>query len=286
MIQGPYSKSFNEMSQAERDVLLIEHLPVVRYVALQLYRKLPHHLDPDDLVSAGVVGLIDAFSKFDHVRNVEFKSYAQFRIRGAILDSLRALDWSPSDLRRKGRAAAEAARALSQRDGHVPLEHEIADEMQVSLADYQTLLRDLRGLEITSLHRKRFSDTMDEELESIPDVTEESPLSLYLKSELERRLKDDLQELPEKERLVVKMYYFDELTMKQIGTVLGVAEARISQIHSSAVHKLRSALREFKPSMLTGTGRIPRGATQYSVPVQASRRCKNTHQPQSASQIH
>ena len=126
----------------ERDRLLLEHLPTVRYLARRIHERLPQHVELEDLISAGVVGLIDAFSKFDYTKKVLFKSYAQFRIRGAILDSLRTLDWSPRDLRRKGRAVEEAIRSTTQRLGRTPFEQEIAAEMELSLPEFQQLLGD------------------------------------------------------------------------------------------------------------------------------------------------
>jgi RNA polymerase sigma factor for flagellar operon FliA len=226
----------------ERDLLLMEHLSTVRYIARRIHERLPQHVDLDDLVSAGVVGLIDAFSKFDHGKKVQFKSYAQFRIRGAILDSLRTLDWSPRELRRKGRAVEEAIRSVTQRIGRAPSEQEIAAEMSLSLNDYQQLLGELKGLEIGSLHVERSEDSGDEELAYIPGSPEEDPLFHCLKGEMRQRLADAIDELPEKERMVVTLYYYEELTMKEIGLTLGVVESRVSQIHSSAVLRLRSAL--------------------------------------------
>jgi RNA polymerase sigma factor FliA len=225
-----------------RDLLLMEHLPTVRYLARRIHERLPQHVDLDDLVSAGVVGLIDAFSKFDHTKKVQFKSYAQFRIRGAILDSLRTLDWSPRELRRKGRAVEEAIRSVTQRAGRAPSEQEIAEEMDLSLPDYQLLLGDLKGLEIGSLHMERSEDSGDEELAYIPGSPEEDPLFRCLKGEMKQRLADAIDELPEKERMVLTLYYYEELTMKEIGLTLGVVESRVSQIHSSAVLRLRTSL--------------------------------------------
>jgi len=226
----------------DRDRLLLEHLSTVRYLARRIHERLPQHVDLDDLISAGVVGLIDAFSKFDHSKKVQFKSYAQFRIRGAILDSLRTLDWSPRELRRKGRAVEEAIRSATQRLGRAPSEQEIAAAMELSLNDYQQLLGDLKGLEIGSLHMERTEDSGDEELAYIPGSPEEDPLFRCLKGEMKQRLADAIDELPEKERLVLTLYYYEELTMKEIGLTLGVVESRVSQIHSSAVLRLRTAL--------------------------------------------
>jgi RNA polymerase sigma factor for flagellar operon FliA len=227
---------------ATRDQMLLEHLPTVRYLARRIHERLPQHVELDDLISAGVVGLIDAFSKFDHTKKVQFKSYAQFRIRGAILDSLRTLDWSPRELRRKGRAVEEAVRSVTQKLGRVPSEQEIANEMELGLPEYQQLLGELKGLEIGSLHMERTEDSGDEELSYIPGSPDEDPLFRCLRGEMKQRLTDAIEELPEKERMVLTLYYYEELTMKEIGLTLGVVESRVSQIHSSAVVRLRVAL--------------------------------------------
>lgn len=239
---GAADESVESGTATERDVLLMEHLPTVRYLARRIHERLPQHVELDDLISAGVVGLIDAFSKFDHTKKVQFKSYAQFRIRGAILDSLRTLDWSPRELRRKGRAVEEAVRSATQKVGRAPSEQEIAKEMDLSLSEYQLLLGELKGLEIGSLHMERSEDSGDEELAYVPGSPEDDPLFLCLKGEMKQRLADAIDELPEKERMVLTLYYYEELTMKEIGLTLGVVESRVSQIHSSAVVRLRASL--------------------------------------------
>jgi RNA polymerase sigma factor for flagellar operon FliA len=232
-----------ESEQAlDRDRLLLEHLPTVRYLARRIHERLPQHVELDDLISAGVVGLIDAFSKFDHTKQVQFKSYAQFRIRGAILDSLRTLDWSPRELRRKGRAVEEAIRSATHKLGRVPVEPEIAREMDLGLGEYQQLLGELKGLEIGSLHMERTEDSGDEEMAYLPGSPDEDPLFRCLQGEMKQRLTDAIEELPEKERMVLTLYYYEELTMKEIGLTLGVVESRVSQIHSSAVVRMRAAL--------------------------------------------
>ena len=235
----------------ERDRMLMEHLPTVRYIARRIHERLPQHVDLDDLISAGVVGLIDAFEKFDHGKKVQFKSYAQFRIRGAILDSLRTLDWSPRELRRKGRAVEEAIRSVTQRLGRAPAEQEIAVEMELGLNEYQQLLGELKGLEIGSLHVERSEDSGDEELAYIPGSPEDDPLFRCLQGEMKQRLVDAIEDLPEKERMVLTLYYYEELTMKEIGLTLGVVESRVSQIHSSAVLRLRSALANLRSGSRT-----------------------------------
>jgi RNA polymerase sigma factor for flagellar operon FliA len=226
----------------EEERVLLEHLPIVRFLARRIHERLPQHVDIDDLFSAGVVGLMDAFAKFDPTKKVQFRSYAQFRIRGAILDSLRTLDWSPRELRRKGRAVEEAIRTLTSRLGRAPSESEVAVELGTALDSYQQLLGDLKGLEIGTLHLERNEDSGEEELAYIPGKPEDDPLFHCLRGEMEKRLTGAIQDLPERERLVMTLYYYEEMTMREIGLALGVVESRVSQIHASAVLHLRSAL--------------------------------------------
>ena len=228
----------------EQERVLLEHLPVVRFLARRIHERLPQHVEIEDLISAGVVGLMDAFAKFDPEKKVQFRSYAQFRIRGAILDSLRTLDWSPRELRRKGRAVEEAIRVLTSRLGRAPSESEVAQEMTISLDEYQQLLGDLKGLEIGTLHVERNEDSGDEELAYVPGNPEEDPLFRCLRGELEERLTEAIAKLPERERLVMTLYYYEEMTMREIGLALGVVESRVSQVHASAVARLRASLKD------------------------------------------
>jgi len=239
----------------EQERLLLEHLPIVRFLARRIHERLPQHVDLEDLVSAGIVGLMDAFAKFDPAKKVQFRSYAQFRIRGAILDSLRMLDWSPRDLRRKGRAVEEAIRALTARLGHAPGEAEIAAELEMSIEEYQQLLGNLKGLEIGTLHLERNEDSGEEELAYVAGRPEEDPLFCCMRGELEKRLASAIADLPERERMVMTLYYYEEMTMREIGLVLGVVESRVSQIHSSAVVHLRAALKDLAASEGAGDGR-------------------------------
>jgi RNA polymerase sigma factor for flagellar operon FliA len=251
----------------EQERVLLEHLPMVRFHARRIHEKLPQHVEIEDLVSAGVVGLMDAFAKFDPQKRVQFRSYAQFRIRGAILDSLRTLDWSPRELRRKGRAVEEAIRVVTARTGRLPGESEIATEMGLTLDDYQQLLGDLKGLEIGTLHVERNEDSGEEELAYIPGRPEDDPLFHCLRGEMEDRLADAIVNLPERERLVMTLYYYEEMTMREIGLALGVVESRVSQVHASAVVHLRIALKDLavrgafeKPRLRHKAGSTARGA--------------------------
>jgi RNA polymerase sigma factor for flagellar operon FliA len=221
---------------------MVEHLPIVRFIARRIHERLPQHMPIDDLYSAGVLGLLDAFSKFDPSKQVKFLSYAQFRIRGAILDSLRVLDWSPRELRRKGRAIEEAIQTLTGLLSRSPTDIEIAQKINMPLAAYQHLLGELKGLDVGTLHAKRSSDIGEEELVYVAGRPEDDPLFRYLEGEMRDRLTKAINNLPERERLVMTLYYYEETTMKEIGLILGVVESRVSQIHASAVLHLRARL--------------------------------------------
>lgn len=233
----------DNQSVANRDALLLEHMPRVRSIARRIHDRLPRQVPLEDLVNAGVVGLIDALNKFDDARHVEFEAYAKFRIRGAILDSLRELDWSPRLLRRKARVLDETRRKLGMRLGREPSEAEVAAELRVDLRQLQDLLHDIRGLELGSLWGERSADGQEENLgEKLAGDAEDTPYHRCLAGEMEQVLARSMNELPEKERNVLALYYFEELTMKEVGDVLGVGESRVSQLHSLALLRLRARL--------------------------------------------
>ena len=226
----------------DQEAFLVEHMTMVRFVARNIHARLPQHVELEDLVSAGVVGLMDAAARFDWAKQTQFKSYAQIRIRGAILDSLRVLDWSPRELRRKGRAMAEAIRALSARLGRSPGDAEIAAEMEMDLHAYRQMTGELEGLEIGSLNVERSEDMGDEELDFLQAPAEENPLSVYMRGQQRQRLVEAIGALPDKERLVLTLYYLEEMTLREVGLALGVVESRVSQLRWSALGHLRSLL--------------------------------------------
>ena len=221
---------------------LREHLPMVRFLALRIRERLPQQVEMEDLISAGIVGLMDAMQKFDPKKKVQFRTYAQFRVRGAMLDSLRALDWGPRDLRRKARAVEEAIRSLSAKLGKAPTESEVAKELGLDLHEYQQLLGELSGLELGSLNETPSDDAGVEALALLPAGPEDDPFLQCQSSEMRRLLGEAIAALPERERMVLTLYYYEELTMREVGATLGVVESRVSQLHSSAMARLRAAL--------------------------------------------
>lgn len=229
----------------ERDRILLEQLPQVRYLARRIHERLPRHVPLEDLVHAGVIGLIDALNKFDRSKHVQFGSYAKFRIRGAILDSLREMDWGPRELRRKARGVEEAQRKLSMELSRAPTEVEVAAELKLELREFQQLLTELDGLEVGSLHIESPWDGKDEDLcDYLPNAPEDTPFFRCMRSEMKELLARAVADLPEKEQQVLALYYFEELTMKEVGAVLGIGESRVSQIHSLAVVRLRARMEE------------------------------------------
>jgi RNA polymerase sigma factor for flagellar operon FliA len=230
-------------TDAERERVLMEQLPQVRYIARRIHDRLPRHVPLEDLIHAGVVGLIDALSKFDQSKHVQFSSYAKFRIRGAILDSLRELDWSPRELRRKGRMVEQVYSQLSGKLGRAPNESELAQNLGLELRELQSLLAELDGLELGSLRVESPRDGKEEDLtDRVPGSPEETPFFFCLRSEMKHLLAQAIGELAEKEQRVLALYYYEELTMKEVGEVLGIGESRVSQIHSLAMVRLRARM--------------------------------------------
>jgi len=230
------------MDPAERQRLLEENLPEVRYIARRIHDRLPSHVNFEDLVHAGILGLIDAVDKFDPGKNVQLKSYARFRIRGAILDSLRQLDWSPRQLRRQARRIEEVNRELSAELGRNPNEPEIAERLGISLEELQQQLGELRGLDLGSLQAQAEDHGGEEPLTTTIAQQEEDPFQMAARSEMRGLLAEGIEQLDEKERQVLGLYYLEELTMKEVGILMDVGESRISQIHTAALMRLRSWL--------------------------------------------
>jgi RNA polymerase sigma factor for flagellar operon FliA len=232
----------------EREALIEAHLPQVKFIAERLAAKLPPSVDREDLVGAGVLGLLDAVDKYDPARGVLFKTYAEMRVRGAMLDSLRGLDWAPRSVRRRAREVETAYREIERQQGRAAEDEEVMRHLGLSAAEFHALLNDLRGLSVVGL------DSDDEEttasLRQIPDDPAHDPLRRYEQAEAREQLAAAIERLPERERQVVAFYYLEELTMKEIGAVLGVTESRVSQLHTQAVLRLRAALTALRAAAL------------------------------------
>ena len=238
-----------------RDELLEAYLPLVKQVAGQMIGALPPTVEVGDLVGYGIMGLIDALRKFEPGLGVRFETYARTRIRGAILDELRRMDWAPRSLRRKGRHVQQAIAGLESRLGRSATDEEIAAELGLSLAEYETLLTELNALVLISLDQPLEGDEESVGstlVEMLPQSTDDDPLSRVEEKERVAALARAIDALPERERLVISLYYFEELTLKEIGLGLNVSESRGSQLHTRALLRLRAHLEE--PPAAKGDG--------------------------------
>jgi len=228
------------ISEQERERLILEHMPQVRLIARRIQERLPESVSLEDLISTGVLGLISAIDKFDPAQNVKLKTYAEYKIRGAILDSLRELDWAPRQKRHKAKQIETAVSRSEQRLKRSPAEEEIALELGITLEEYHEWLVETHGLNIGSLECA--SSEGGDLLRYIPDTGDRSPSSLLERAELERLLAAGIDRIPEIERTVLSLYFQEELTLREIAQVVKLHESRISQLKSQAVLRLRSYL--------------------------------------------
>jgi RNA polymerase sigma factor FliA len=237
-----YTKSAASAESA--DDLVMQELSEVYYIAARIRERLPQHVELEDLVSAGVIGLIEASRSFDSSKNAQFKTFAKFRIRGAILDSLREVDWGSRLMRRRGREIADATARLEARLGRKPVEAEIAAEMHVEPEYLRKIVAQLDTLHITGQQAARTEDSSEtiDLIEGAPDLDGPDAFELCLEGEMRSHLAEAIGKLSEREQLILSLYYREELTMKEIAKVVGVALSRVSQIREAAVLKLRKFL--------------------------------------------
>ena len=228
----------------DRDTLITDCLPLVKFIAHRISARLPAHVEVDDLIHSGILGLMDAVKKFEPDRNVKFKTYAEQRIRGAILDGLRDLDWVPRSLRRKKKDIETAYHLLEQRHGRAATDEEVAAHLGLTLDELQHSLDDLKGVTLGTFMDAGESGDGENLISFVPDPDGENPHILLQATEVKNMLKSAVERLPTKERFVVQLYYFDELTMKEIGTLLNITESRVSQLHTKSMLRLRGKLKE------------------------------------------
>ena len=228
---------------ARRDQVVLEHLPLVKAIALRVHENLPVHVDLDDLVHAGILGLFDAVTKFDRDKMVTFSSYAKHRIKGAILDSLRQLDWASRDLRRRHKQVEAATRELTSELQRTPSEAELAAKLGVDVDKWRQMAIDLRNVGLVSAST-RANETEDLPAPEFPSKPEMQPDNMCAHEQMRDMLGVAMKTLPERYQKVVALYYSNEMTMKEIGTVLGINESRVSQIHKTALEKMSVALQE------------------------------------------
>lgn len=227
--------------QARRDRVVLEHLPLVKAIAVRVHENLPVHVDLDDLVHAGILGLFDAATKFNPEKQVVFSSYAKHRIKGAILDSLRQLDWASRDMRRRHKQVEAATRDLASTLQRAPTEAEVAQKLGMDVDRWRTMMLDLRNVGLVSAST-RSNEGDDLPAPDFPSNPDSHPDSICAREQLRSVLTVAMKTLPERYQKVVLLYYNNEMTMKEIGGILGINESRVSQIHKSALEKMQNAL--------------------------------------------
>jgi len=225
----------------------MEHLPQVRLIARRIHERLPESVILDDLISTGIVGLISAIDNFDPSHNVKLKTYAEYKIRGAILDSLRGLDWAPRQQRKRVKMIQSAIASAEQKLHRVPDEEEVALELNLNTSQYHEWLVDIRGVNIGSLEGAGSEEDGRDLLRFISDKEENWPSRVVEKAELERLLAEAIERMPYVERTVLSLYYHEELTLREIAKVIRLHESRISQLKSQAILRLRAYLEKRWP---------------------------------------
>ena len=234
------------LSAEKRNELILTYTQLIKYIAARLAARLPAQVSLDDLISCGIIGLIDAINKFDVSKNVQFKTYAEFRVKGAMLDELRALDWVPRSIRRKTTDLEKAYADIEKQVGRPATDEEVARTMGLALDDFYKLLDETKSVTFMDIEflRQKTTEANDPTLAETFAMDDRDPFTAINLSQIRELIANAISDLPDKEKMTVSLYYQDELTMKEIGDVLGYTESRISQMHSKAMFRLRAKLKK------------------------------------------
>ncbi|HEU5435638.1 MAG TPA: RNA polymerase sigma factor FliA [Telluria sp.] len=234
---------YNVKGKADKNQLLTDHMPLVKRLAHHMKAKLPPSVEVDDLIQAGMIGLLDAISRYEETHGAQFETYAVLRIRGAMLDELRNSDWLPRSMRQNMRKIEAAMASLQQKLGHAPTESEVAKSLKLSLADYQDMLADGGGHQLVYYEDFHDNEGNDSFLDRYA-TDDDDPLRALLDTDFRQAVIDAIDGLPPREKILMGLYYEEEMNLKEIGAVMGVSESRVSQLHTQAVARLRATLRE------------------------------------------
>ena len=229
-----------------RDQLIMDYAPLIRFVAQRIAARLPSNIDIDDLISAGVIGLMDAIEKYDPSRDNKFKTYAEFRIRGAILDELRSQDWVPRSVRDKAKKIERAYAELEQKFGRAVSDQEVSKALGIGIDEYYEMSSKVKSVTLLSIDELSGPNQQERKslLDCLENVNSKNPFAQLKSKGLKNVLVKSIEELPEKQKLVLSLYYYEDLNLKEIGRILEVTESRVSQLHTQAVEKLRARLKD------------------------------------------
>ena len=239
-----YQYATDQSATSEREQLILQHLPQVRLIARRIHERLPEAVPLDDLVSTGIIGLISAIDRFDPSLNVQLNTYAEHKIRGAILDSLRTLDWAPRETRKRSKQIEAAIFAAKQRLSREPAEEEIAAQLKLTLDEYQRWLAEVQGIDLEGLTYAREGEEGVDLLKFVADDEDDTPACIFERAELERLLADAIGRMPKTESTVLSLYYEQELTLREIAEVMHANVSRVAQWKSQAVLRLRAYIEQ------------------------------------------
>lgn len=239
-----YKEEPSKVTAKQKDDLIMEYAPLIKFIAQKIAVRLPSHIELDDLISSGVIGLMDAIEKYDPKRDNKFKTYAEFRVRGAILDELRAQDWVPRSVRDKAKMLDRAVVELEAQLGRTAADEEIASKLNISIEEFYDLVNQVRPVSVLSIDEASTFSNVDKMsiLNLLESCKINNPLNQLKLKSIKGIVTGAIEDLPERQRLVLSLYYYEDMNLKEIGKILRVTESRVSQLHAQAISRLRSKL--------------------------------------------
>lgn len=242
-----YKEEPNKLTPQQKDKLIMEYAPLIKFIAQKIAARLPSNIELDDLISSGVIGLMDAIEKYDPTRDNKFKTYAEFRIRGSILDELRAQDWVPRSVRDKAKMLDRTIIEIEAEFGRSATDEEVAERLGISMDEFYDLVNQVRPVSVLSIDEAATFSSVDKK--SILNLLEgcklNNPLTQLNLKAIKEVVTTAIEELPERQRLVLSLYYYEDLNLKEIGKILRVTESRVSQLHAQAIARLRAKLTQY-----------------------------------------
>lgn len=236
-----------KLTKEQKNQLVVQYAPLIKFIAYKIAMRFPANIELDDLISSGSIGLMDAIDKYDATRDNKFKTYAEFRIRGAILDELRAQDWVPRSIRDKTKTLNRVITKMKSRLGYTPKPEEIAEELKISMKDFHSLVNQVRPVSVLNVDESAAFSNVDKKslLELIKGCKHNNPLMELSTKSVKDVITSAIEELPERQRLVLSLYYYEELNLKEIGHILRVTDSRVSQLHAQAIARLKNKLSNY-----------------------------------------